>query len=99
MMNYGTSTILDLDTIPESPVKEEGNTLTSGVIGVDGEGGGGGGGGGGGSGGGGNGAAAPDACCGGHGVNHGHSHQKKISLDVMEEGKEAEYLFEAVKAG
>ena len=34
-------------------------------------------------------------CCGGH----SHGQQKKISLDVMEEGREVEYLFEAVKAG
>ena len=82
MNNYGASTILDLDTIPESPVKEEGHGGAAA-----------------GGGGGGGGTAATDACCSGHGDKNGHSHQKKISLDVMEEGKEAEYLFEAVKAG
>ena len=34
-------------------------------------------------------------CCGGQ----SHGEQKKISLDVMEEGKEVEFLFEAVKQG
>ena len=38
-----------------------------------------------------------DDCCGGGG--HCHGQQKKISLDVMEEGKEVEFLFEAVKQG
>ena len=37
-------------------------------------------------------------CCGGQ-SGHSHGQQKKISLDVMEEGREVEYLFEAVKAG
>ena len=79
-----------------STVIDLGNDESAAVVG---EGGAGGGGGGGGSvaGVGGGGSKTEDQCCGGKG--DGHSHQKKISLDVLEEGKEAEFLFEAVKQG
>ena len=83
MANLGASTVIDL----------EGNTGAGG--GVDGSGTGGSGGG---VTGGGGGNKHVDDCCGGGG-GHCHGQQKKISLDVMEEGKEVEFLFEAVKQG